>query len=493
VSRPAPRWPAVALAAAILGGGVASAQEVELRASRQVMRISTSTGLPVQWITCDRPCDEPGAARQSLVGPGSGAVRWVAGDAAQATGIESMAYEAAVSESPEAVVAVLATAGGGRVQRYELSRTSHAVQVQLQAPPGGAVRMATGQDFVPPQLPGFGAGFSDVEIVVVSGDGQQRVDAEPPAVGEMEVGPDAWAGIRSRFWAWLARPSAGTRVIADVPAANQPVVEWRSASGTLDLEFYAGPVEWKSLRPVAPELAQLLFAALWEPLRWLCYGLLFLLAFIMRWVGNAGLAIILLSLAVKIILYPLTRIADRWQAEVNRIQGRLQPRIAEIRRTFRGEEAHRLTLQVYRDEGVHPLFTMKSLAGFAIQLPMFIAAFDMLADNFALSGASFLWVADLAVPDRFMELPFVLPFFGGHFNLLPAIMTLLTVLSALTQRDESLTPPLLKKQRRQLYLMAGAFFLLFFTFPAGMVLYWTANNFWHFLKIQLSRLTDPGR
>lgn len=493
MSRLAPRWPAVALAAAILAGGVASAQEVELRAPRQVMRISTSTGLPVQWTTCDRPCDEPGAVWQSLVGTGGGTVRWVADDAAQAARIESVAYEAEIIESAEAIVAVLTAAGGGMVQRYELARTSHEARVQLQAPPGGGVRMATGQGFVPPQLPGFGAGFSDVEIVVVAGDGQERIDAEPPAVGEAEVGPDAWAGIRSRFWAWLARPATGTRVIADVPAANQPAVEWRSSSGTLDFVFYAGPIEWKSLRPVAPELTQLLFAALWEPLRWLCFGLLFLLAFIMRWVGNAGLAIILLSLAVKLILYPLTRIADRWQAEVNRIQGRLQPRIAEIRRTFRGEEAHRLTLQVYRDEGVHPLFTMKSLAGFAIQVPMFIAAFDMLADNYALSGVSFLWVADLAVPDRFMELPFVLPFFGGHFNLLPAMMTLLTVLSALTQRDESLTPVLLKKQQRQLYLMAGAFFLLFYTFPAGMVLYWTANNFWHFLKMQLSRLRDAGR
>ena len=87
-----------------------------------------------------------------------------------------------------------------------------------------------------------------------------------------------------------------------------------------------------------------------------------------------------------------------------------------------------------------------------------------------------------------MDLPFVLPFFGGHFNLLPAVMTLLTVLSALTQRDESLTPLLRKKQQRQLYLMAGAFFLLFYTFPAGMVLYWTANNFWHLVKIQVARL-----
>jgi YidC/Oxa1 family membrane protein insertase len=187
----------------------------------------------------------------------------------------------------------------------------------------------------------------------------------------------------------------------------------------------------------------------------------------------------------------LTRIADRWQTEVNHTQSRLQPALQAIRREYKGEEAHNRTLQAYRDAGVHPLFTLKSLAGFAIQVPMFIAAFDMLADNFALDGARFLWIADLASPDRFLALPVTLPvtlpFFGGHFNLMPALMTLLTILSALVQRDDSLTSELQRRQRLQLYLMAAGFFLLFYTFPAGMVLYWTANNFWHLVKIGVTR------
>jgi len=80
-----------------------------------------------------------------------------------------------------------------------------------------------------------------------------------------------------------------------------------------------------------------------------------------------------------------------------------------------------------------------------------------------------------------------------QLNLLPVLMTLVTVLSALTQRDDSLTNDLLRRQQRQLYLMAGGFFLLFYTFPAGMVLYWTANNVWHLLKIQAARLLRLSR
>lgn len=405
-------------------------------------------------------------------------------------------YAAEVNETAEAVTAELTSADsiGGRVlvQRYVLSRADHSLRMQVQAPPGVGLNLATGPGFVPGQLPGFGAAFSDVEAVHVTASGQDTVGGSGD-VGEITVDHDAWLGIRSRFWAWLARPAAEAAAIVTLAAANEPRLSWRSTAGDLDLTIYAGPVAWKSLRVVSPELTQMLFAALWEPLRWLCFGLLFLLGFITRWVGSVGVAIIFLSLAVKIILWPLTRIADRWQQDVNRIQGRIQPKIDHIRRQFKGEEAHNRTLQLYRDEGVHPLFTMKSLAGFAIQVPMFIAAFDMLADNYALAGASFLWIDDLATPDRFMALPFTVPFFGAHLNLLPAVMTLFTVLSALTQRDESLTPALLRRQQRQLYLMAGGFFLLFYTFPAGMVLYWTANNAWYLLKAQASAVLSRRR
>jgi YidC/Oxa1 family membrane protein insertase len=275
-------------------------------------------------------------------------------------------------------------------------------------------------------------------------------------------------------------------VVLRAPAPNQRVLMWRAQGGTLDLAVYAGPVEWKSLRVVDATLVGTLFASLWEPLRWLCFALLFLLGFISGQVGNAGVAIILLSLAVKFLLYPLTRVADAWQADVNRAQSRIQPRLDEIRRRYRGEEAHNLTLQVYREEGVHPLYTLKSLAGFAIQVPMFIAAFDMLAGNFALSGAGFLWITDLAAPDRLARLPVELPFVGADLNLLPFLMAAVSVLSALTQGDASLSAALQARQRRNLYLMAGVFFLLFYTFPAGMVLYWTANNVWHLVKEQLA-------
>lgn len=450
--------------------------------------IGEEGGLPLSWLACAGACADPAVPRQQLAGPGAGSLRWAAGDPALAEAMATRRYLARVQETPDSIIAELLAEGDevlpALVQRYELSRSTHVLRMQLSLPPGVELAMESGAALIPEQLPGFGAAFSDVYTVRVGPAGQEGIGGGAAAEG-LAADAEHWTGVRSRFWAWLAQPTTTTQVSVQSSAPNHHRLSWQAAEGVLDLAVYAGPLEWKSLRVVSFDLTRMLFASLWEPLRWLCLALLFLLAFIQSWVSSEGLAIILLSLAVKIILAPATYIADRWQAEVNRAQSRLQPRLAEIRRQFRGEEAHRLTLQAYREEGVHPLYTFKSLAGFAIQVPMFIAAFDMLAGNFALDGVPFLWIADLAAPDRLARLPFVLPFFGADLNLLPFLMTAVSILSALVQQEASLNAALQARQRRNLYLMALAFFLLFYTFPAGMVLYWTANNVWHLLKVML--------
>ncbi|NJN39999.1 MAG: YidC/Oxa1 family membrane protein insertase, partial [Gammaproteobacteria bacterium] len=261
---------------------------------------------------------------------------------------------------------------------------------------------------------------------------------------------------------------------------------------TLRLEFYGGPVAKQELVAAAPELTGLLYAVLWEPLRWLSFGLQWILD---RWqdlVGQAWLAILLLSLTVKLLMAPLIAVAERWQADVNRTRSLLEPELAAIRRESRGEEAHNRTLAVYRRHGVSHFYTFKSLGGFLLQVPVFIAAFDMLGENFRLAGEGFLWMADLAMPDRAAMLPFAMPFLGAHFNLLPFVMTAMTVLAARLQEDASLAPELHAGQRLRLYAMAFAFLLLLYTFPAGMVLYWTANNFWHLLRVLWDRRPRRG-
>jgi YidC/Oxa1 family membrane protein insertase len=189
-----------------------------------------------------------------------------------------------------------------------------------------------------------------------------------------------------------------------------------------------------------------------------------------------GLAIMALSLAVGILMRPLSKIADRLQDQVHAIEARVAPKLKSIRAQFKGEEQAAKILAMYKEERVHPLYSLKSLAGIAVVIPVFIGAFDMLAENIHLAGQGFLWITDLSHPDALAGLPFTLPFFGDQLNLLPFIMTVLSVWASAVHQPATMDPEQQRQQLVKLCLMALAFFALFYTFPAGMVLYWTSNN-----------------
>jgi YidC/Oxa1 family membrane protein insertase len=377
---------------------------------------------------------------------------------------------------------------------FELAADLRVSEQELLLPRGTDAELVALPSFIPEPLPGFGAAYGSVRVVVVGAEGQATLEPSEDSVSTMDIEIEAgdWVGVRNRFQAGLLRPSVRASVHIDFNVPNQPRVTLTAATPGDDLlvDYYSGQVEWKTLRAIDPVLTGMLFAALWDWLRALTFGMLWLLTVLDGMIGNIGLAIIALSLCVKILMLPLTQIADRLQDSVNRIQAKLQPDLDAIKREFKGEEAHEKTLAAFKEHGVHPLYTLKSLVGFLIQIPVFIAAFDMLGENVALNQASFLWIADLAKPDRWLALPGVLPFFGGYLNLLPCVMTAVTILTSWLQTDPSLTADLLHRQRQRLVLMAAAFFLLFYTFPAGMVLYWTTNNVLHLAKIRLAAMFD---
>ena len=100
----------------------------------------------------------------------------------------------------------------------------------------------------------------------------------------------------------------------------------------------------------------------------------------------------------------------------------------------------------------------------------------MLAENIWLAGESFLWIPDLSLPDAWFELPFSMPFLGNALNLLPFVMVGLSIPASLLRTDAGVDAGLKKKHRRNLAAMSVLFFLLFYTFPAGMLLYWITNN-----------------
>ncbi len=481
----------------VLAAADATAESLVLTGQRQRIEIGLRGGLPVDWRACAPDCAGKGAFVLRRAAPDGGRLRFVVpADAARTDALNALDYGYELRETEGRWIAVLTakSAVDGRLlsQQYTFDPRERTLSMSLQLPPGARLEFAGGRVLVPEEYPGFGGLYSNARAVAVDADGQQTLtDEGEEGIADRALAAGNWAGLRGRFWTVMFRSDAPLVVDATEASPDEPVLRLRAAEVArtdLKLVAYAGPVARNELVAAAPELEGMLYAMLWNPLRPLSFGLQWMLD---RWqdlVGRAWLAILLLSLSVKLLMAPLIVIAERWQADVNRTRSLLEPELAAIRRDYKGEEAHKRTLDVYRRHGVSHFYTFKSLAGFMIQIPVFIAAFDMLGENFRLAGEGFLWIDDLASPDHFAPLPFVLPFFGGHVNLLPIVMTLFTVLAARLQEEASLAPALRRSQRLRLYAMAGVFFVLLYTFPAAMVLYWTANNVWHLLRVGWSRL-----
>jgi YidC/Oxa1 family membrane protein insertase len=239
---------------------------------------------------------------------------------------------------------------------------------------------------------------------------------------------------------------------------------------------YLGPVEPGALRSANSALSGILYAGLWFWLRWICFALYYIFSWISMVIPSWGLTVVALSLTVNILMRPLSRIAERFQQQVHETEARLAPELQRIKKAFKGERQAEKILALYKTERVHPLYSLKSMVGVAVVIPVFIGAFDMLAENIQLLNASFLWIADLSRPDSLMKLPFSVPFFGQDLNLLPFLMTGLSTVASVLHNPPALTAELRKKQIRNMLLLAVGFFTLFYTFPAGMVLYWTTSN-----------------
>ena len=477
---------------------------IRITTTRLDLVFSLEGASPVLWRACHPSCAPANAvsatsvtvtgsedgtqARLSLRGPGP------------PVDLPRLRFTAGLAEDAQARIVTfrsdLPVAGVRLEKTYAVSRDSYevALTVRLEGPIAAAfmagrrleLALDAGRGLFPAPAPGFSSMLDRVQRVVV-GTGGVRVlgddshDSTPLRAGD-------WAGFRSRFWAILARPEgtgaleprSGTSV-ALVPTGEPERLSWRYT-------FYSGPVESRALTRADPELGRLVFAGLWFWLRALSFALLYLLRGLTAIVGHPGLAIVALAVSVKLLLLPLTTVAERLQEQVNATQARLQPGIDAINRAHRGEERTRRTLALYREAGVHPFYTLRSLLGFLIQLPVFIAVFDMLAEDFDLHGVGFLWIRDLSRPDELGRLPACLPFFGCYLNLLPFLMSGISIAALLRFHSPVLTPPLVRRQRRNLTGMALLFFLLFYTFPASMVLYWTSTNAFQLVSQELGRL-----
>jgi len=221
-------------------------------------------------------------------------------------------------------------------------------------------------------------------------------------------------------------------------------------AGVWKAQFYAGPKNQLILEKIAPNLNLTVdYGFLW----WLAVPLFYLLDWLHSFSGNWGVAIILLTVLVKAVLYPLSAASYKSMANMRRVgpqMKKLQERYADDRQKLSAE-----MMALYKKEKVNPLGGCLPML---LPMPIFIALYWVLFESVELRQAPFFgWINDLAVMDPF----FILPLLMG------ASMFVQQLLSP------AVGDPM---QMKMMKLMPVMFTVLFLFFPAGLVLYWLVNN-----------------
>ena len=476
-----------------------AADTIQVSTRRLDLEFSLDAATPVTWRACHPSCADAdrgsGTHIRFVDRQGPPLIRLFLRTGGAAIDLQRLRFTGDVAEDAHARIVTFQAAlpvDGLRIAKsFEVSKEGYGVvmTVRVLGPDAAsadrplALELDAARGLTAAPAAGFAAMLERVGRVHVREGKAHDLGDDGEAV---PMTPGEWTGARSRFWTLLVRPDgAATR-------RSGPAITVTSAGPSWRYTLYSGPIESHALAEVDPALEGLLLSGLWAPLRTLSFALLALLRAVGTVIPQPGVAIIALALMVKILLLPLTLIAERLQAQVDATRARLQPGIDAIRASHRGEAQARRTMALYRAEGVHPLYTLKSLLGVAIQLPVFIAVFDMLAEDFDLYRASFLWIADLSQPDKLLPLPFCVPFFGCYLNLLPFLMSAVSLAALVRYPSRVAASSVERRQRRTLTGMTLAFFLLFYTFPAGMVLYWTSTNAFQLVKQELVRLRHRG-
>ena len=276
----------------------------------------------------------------------------------------------------------------------------------------------------------------------------------------------AWLAKQGQAREYYAKPLAdklySIGMILPVPAIAP------GASGSVSVSLYAGPQEQAALKDIAPGLNLTVdygwLTVIAAPIFWL-------LQFLHKWVGNWGVAIILLTVMIKAVFFPLSAASYKSMAKMKQVT----PRMTKLREQYGNDRArlNQAMMELYKTEKINPLGGCLPIV---VQIPVFISLYWVLLASVELRHAPFyLWIHDLSVQDPYYVLP------------------LLMMASMVIQTKLNPVPPD-PVQAKVMMIMPFAFGVMFFFFPAGLVLYWLVNNILSIAQQwQITRMIEGGK
>lgn len=299
-----------------------------------------------------------------------------------------------------------------------------------------------------------------------------------------------WASTKNQFYITILFPTDGVgdkvwarRITANVEGFNGEMKKMQALEGALGMpsltakpgetirkqfRIYMGPKEYSRLKELGHDAQSVLNFRPFEPVS---VFLLNAMNVINSWVGNYAAAIIILTILIKLGLWPLQAKSMRSMKEMSA----LTPKVQELREKYADDPTrmNQEVMQLYKTYGVNPLAGCLPLL---VQIPIFFGFYAMLGTAVELRNSSFLWVRDLTQPDTIFRI--------GSFpvNLLPLVM------AATMVWQMNLTPKTGDQMQQRIFMFMPLIFIFFcYNYASALPLYWTVQNLFSIVQIYLTR------
>lgn len=282
---------------------------------------------------------------------------------------------------------------------------------------------------------------------------------------EKALGPNVlWGGYESKYFIASfipENPSLSSFImnreaidIVSVGLKGKKEVIPGGQSGNFSYTLYLGPKDYNLMKKQGVSLEKAVeFESIIPGLKWLSIALLFCINFLNQYVSNYGVAIIILTLLIKILFWPLGNLSYKSMNEMKK----LQPKIAELKDKYKNDQSKigPETMALYRSHKVNPFGGCLPMV---IQIPVFIGLYNTLLYAIELRHSPFFWwIQDLSAKDPY----YITPIIMGATQFLQQKMT------------PTMGDPM---QAKIMLLMPVVFTFFFLNFPSGLVIYWLFNN-----------------
>jgi YidC/Oxa1 family membrane protein insertase len=285
-------------------------------------------------------------------------------------------------------------------------------------------------------------------------------------------GETLWAALRTKYFLSALIPDIaglGGETSGYVNGKKEKVFNISislSATQNKSLSLYLGPLEYKRIKAIGLNLESIMNFG-WTLIRPIAKGVHYLFTKMHIYIPNYGVVLILFSLLVKIVVYPLTK---KSYESTQKMQA-IQPQLNTLKEKHKNDQQKMSQAQMalFKEHGVNPLGGCFPVL---LQMPLLFSLFQVFRSTIELRGAPFvLWITDLSAPDTIINLPFTIPVYGDHIAVLPILMGVTMFI------QQKMMPTQAGGQQKLMsYFMTIFFTLLFNNFPSGLNLYYTLFN-----------------